>query len=310
MKFPKLKSRLILAPMHNVTNIAFRILCKKYGAGLVSTELLSSNALARKDNLNLKLAATNKKEKPVCAQIFGQNTENLVKAAKVLEKNSDKSAGFDVIDINFGCPSKKILSQGAGAALLKRKNKIKEIVEQVSGSIKKPLTVKIRSNNAVEIAKICEKAGACAITVHARSAEQGYSGKADWSIIKKVKENVKIPVIGNGDVVDGKSAKKMFDETGCDYIMIGRAAIGNPFIFKQINEYLKKGKEIKQTKEEKIEDYFKYIRLTKKHKIFSASDAKLKAQEFTKGIQGSRELRGRLNTIKTWDEIENLVKEL
>ena len=280
--------------MHNITNIAFRILCRDYRAGLVSTELLSSNALAREDNLNLKLAATNKKEKPVCAQIFGQNTENLVKAAKVLEKN------FDVIDINFGCPSKNILSQGAGAALLKRKNKIKEIVEEVSKSIKKPLTVKIRNEDAIEVAKICEKAGACAITVHARSAEQGYSGKADWSIIKKVKENVKIPVIGNGDVVDGKSAKKMFDETGCDYIMIGRAAIGNPFIFKQINEYLKKGKEIKQTKEEKIKDYFEYIKLAKKYGIFSVSDAKLKAQEFTKGIKGSRELRGKLNTIKTF----------
>src|SRR3989338_380571 len=137
-KFPKLKSRLILAPMHNITNIAFRALCKKYGASLVSTELLSSNALAREDNLNLKLALTDKKEKPNVAQIFGQNTENLVKAAKILEKD------FDIIDINFGCPSKKILSQGAGAALLKRKNKIKEIVEQTSKNIKKPLTVKIR----------------------------------------------------------------------------------------------------------------------------------------------------------------------
>jgi len=247
--FPKLKSKLILAPMHNTTNIAFRILCRKYGASLVSTELLSSNALAREDNLNLKLAITDKKEKPNVAQIFGQNTENIVKAAKTLERS------FDVIDINFGCPSKKILSQGAGAALLKRKNKIKEIVEQVSKNIKKPVTVKIRSNNAIEIAKICEKAGADAITVHARSVKQGYSGKADWSVIKAVKENVKIPVIGNGDVVDGKSAEKMLKETNCDYVMIGRAAIGNPFIFKQIKEYLKTGKEIKQTKEEKIKDY-------------------------------------------------------
>ena len=300
--FPKLKNKLILAPMHNITNIAFRILCKKYGASLTSTELLSANALAREDNLNLKLAITNKSEKPVCAQIFGQNTENLVKAAKRLEKD------FDVIDINFGCPSKKILSQGAGAALLKRKNKIKEIVKQVSKNIKKPVTVKIRSNNAAEIAKICEKAGASAITVHARSVKQGYSGKADWDVIKKVKQAVSVPVIGNGDVIDGKSAEKMLKETNCDYIMIGRAAIGNPFIFKQINEYLKTGKEIKQTKKEKIEDFFEYIKLAKKYKIFSTSDAKLKAQEFTKGLRGSRELRGKLNTIKTWDEIENLIR--
>jgi len=319
-KFPTLKSKLILAPMHNITNIAFRIMCKKYGAELVSTELLSANALARDDNLNLKLAVTNKSEGLVCAQIFGQNTENLVKAAKVLEKdtenkkfsvpsNFDKFAGFDIIDINFGCPSKKILNQGAGAALLKRKNKIKEIVEEVSKSIKKPITVKIRSNNAIEIAKICEKAGASAITIHARTVAQGYSGKADWGVIREVKQNVKIPVIGNGDVVDGKSAEKMLKETNCDYIMIGRAAIGNPFIFKQINEYLKTGKEIKQTKKQKISDFFEYIKLAKKYNIFSISDTKLKAQEFTKGLEGSRELRRKLNSVKSWEEIEKLIRK-
>jgi nifR3 family TIM-barrel protein len=304
MEFPKLNSKLILAPMHNVTNIAFRILCKRYGASLTSTELLSANALAREDNLNLKLAITNKSENPVCAQIFGQDTKNLVKAAKILEKN------FEVIDINFGCPSKKILSQGAGAALLKRRNKIKEIVEQVSKNIKKPLTVKIRNERAIEIAKICEKAGASAIIIHARSIKQGYSGRADWKVIKAIKENVKIPVIGNGDIVDGVSAKKMLDETKCDYVMIGRAAIGNPFIFKQINEYLKTGKEIKQTKKEKIKDYFGYIKLAKKYKISSLSDAKLKAQEFTKGIKGSKELRRKLNSVNSWEKIERLIRNL
>ena len=302
-QFPKLKSKAILAPMHNVTNTAFRILCKEYGAGLVSTELLSANALARKDNLNLKLAITSNKEKPVAAQMFGQNTENLVKSAKVLEKD------FDIIDINFGCPSKKILSQGAGAALLKRKNKIFEIVEQVNNAIKKPVTVKIRNEEAIEVAKLCERAGASAIIIHARSVKQGYSGKADWNVIKQVKESVKIPVIGNGDVVDGKSAKQMLDETGCDYVMVGRAAIGNPFIFKQINEYLKTGKVISQTKKEKINDYFEYIKLAKKYEVFSLSDAKQKAQEFTKGLDGSAKLRFNLNSIKTWEEIEKLMNK-
>jgi len=303
-QFPKLKNKLVLAPMHDITNIAFRLMCKKYGAGLTSTELLSANALSREDNLNLKLALTDRQEKPVCAQIFGQNTENLIKAAKVLEKK------FDIIDINFGCPSKKILSQGAGAALLKRKNKIKEIIELVSKNIKKSLTVKIRSDNAVEIAKICEKAGASAIIVHARSVKQGYSGKADWDRIRQVKQAVNIPVIGNGDIIDGESAKKMLDETNCDYIMIGRAAIGNPFIFKQINEYLKTGKEIKQAKEQKIKDFFKYIKLARKYKIFSINDARLRAQEFTKGLNESRKLRGKLNNVKSWDEIEALIKEI
>jgi nifR3 family TIM-barrel protein len=302
--FPKLKNKLILAPMHKITNIAFRLMCKKYGASLTSTELLSANALARKDNLNLKLAITNNSEKLVCAQIFGQNIENLIKAAKVLEKK------FDIIDINFGCPSKKILKQGVGAALLKRENKVKEIVEQISKSIKKPLTVKIRSNNAIKIAKVCEKAGASAIIIHARTAKQGYSGKADWDIIKKIKKEVKIPVIGNGDVVDGVSAEKMLDKTNCDYIMVGRAAIGNPFIFKQINEYLKAGKKIKQTKKQKINDFFEYIRLTRKYKIFSISDAKRKAQDFTKELEGSKNLRRKLNRVKSWEKIEKLIKNI
>lgn len=307
-EFPKLKNKLILAPMHNITNIAFRLMCKKYGACLTSTELLSANAIERKNKAVLNLAISNKKERPVVAQIFSNNTENMIKAAKILEKK-----GFNIIDINFGCPSKKIIQQGSGSYLLKRKNKIAEIVREVSNSINIPLTVKIRSGfknkiNAVEVAKICEENKASAITIHARTVEQGYSGKADWNIIKEVKKAVKIPVIGNGDVIDGESAKEMLEQTNCDYIMIGRASIGNPFIFKQINSYLETGKNIQQTKQEKIKDYFEYIELTRKFNIFSIKDAKLKAQEFTKGLPGSSKLRKKLNKIKTWEEIERLIK--
>jgi tRNA-dihydrouridine synthase B len=306
--FPKLKSRIILAPMHEVTNLAFRLLCKKYGAGLVSTELLSANAIARSNKAAIKLAKTSRDEKPVAAQIFGQNTENLVKSAKILEKN------FDIIDINFGCPSNRILEQGAGSALLKRKNKIKEIVKEVSENIQKPLTIKIRSGfkesiNAVEIAKLCEPY-LSAIILHPRTVEQGYSGKADWNIIKQVKQNVQIPVIGNGDVIDGKSAKKMLEQTGCDYAMIGRAAIGNPFIFKQINDYLKTEEEIRQSKKEKINDYFRYIQLTRKFNIFSIKDAKQKAIEFTKGLEGSKKLRTDLVKCKNFEEIEKNIFNL
>jgi len=303
MKFPQLESKLILAPMHEVTNMAFRLMCKNYGASLVSTELLSANAIARGNKSALNSAITDKKEKPIAIQLFGQNTENIIKAAKKLKE-------FDIIDFNLGCPSKRILAQGSGAALLKRKNKIKEIVSKVSQSIKKPFTVKIRNENPVEIAKICEKAGASAITIHARTVKQGYSGKADWVVIKKIKQSVKIPVIGNGDIIDGKSAKKMLEQTNCDYIMIGRAAIGNPFIFKQIIEYLKTSKEIKQTKQEKINDYFEYIKLAKKYNVFSLKDAKYKAQEFTKNIRGSKKLRAKLNMVKEYNEIEKLIKEL
>lgn len=308
--FPQLSGKIILAPMHNVTNLAFRFMCKKYSAALVSTELLSANAIARKNKAVLKLAKTDKSEKPVVAQIFSQNTEEIIKAGKILENN------FDIINFNLGCPSKKIMAQGSGGALLKRKNKIFEIISELVKNVNIPVSVKIRSGydnnsiNAVEIAEICEKAGASAIIVHARTVEQGYSGKADWDIIKKVKKSVKIPIIGNGDIFSGKDAKKMLDETECDYIMVGRGAIGNPFIFKQINHFLKTGEIIQQTKEEKIKDFFEYIDLCKRFDIFSIKDAKIKAQEFTKGLQGSSRLRRELNRIKTWEEIEKLMKEI
>ena len=301
MEFPKLKNKLILAPMHEVTNVAFRIMCKKYGASLVSTELLSAHAISRNNKSLLKSGITDKKEKPISIQLFGQDTEKIVKAVKIVEND------YDIIDFNLGCPSKKILQQGAGAALLKRKNKIKEIVKAVSENTEKPFTIKIRNENAVEIAKLCEPF-ISAITIHARSVKQGYSGKADWSIIKRIKQSVKIPIIGNGDVVDGKSAKEMLDFTGCDYVMIGRAAIGNPFIFKQINEYLENGEVINQSKKEKIKDYFEYIKLTRKYDCFSIKDAKWKAQEFTKSFKGSRELRKKLNMIKDYEEIKKLIK--
>ncbi len=309
--FPKLSGKLILAPMHNITNIAFRLMCKKYGVSLVSTELLSANAIARKNNAVLELAKTCKDEKPVVAQIFSQNTENIVKAAKILENK-----GFDIIDINFGCPSKKIMAQGSGGALLKRKNKIAEIVSEVSMAVDIPISVKIRSGyddssiNVVEIAKVCEDVGASAIIIHPRTVKQGYSGKADWNLIKEIKENIKIPVIGNGDVFSEKDAEKMLKETNCDYVMIGRGAIGNPFIFKQINHYLKTGELIVQTKSEKIADYFEYINLAKEFDIFSVKDAKLKAQEFTRGFSGSSKLRRELNKIKSWEDINGLMKEM
>ncbi|MFA5258547.1 MAG: tRNA dihydrouridine synthase DusB [Candidatus Pacearchaeota archaeon] len=309
-EFLKLAGKLVLAPMHDITNIAFRVMCKRYGASLVSTELLSANAIARENNAVMNLAQTCKEEKPVVCQIFSNNTENMIKSAKILEKN------FDVIDINLGCPSDKILKQGSGGALLKRKNKIGEIVKQISSSIKIPLSVKIRSGfdeksiNAVEIAKICKENGASIITIHGRTVKQGYSGNADWNIIKKIKDNVDIIVIGNGDIFCGSDAKKMLEETGCDYVMIGRGAIGNPFIFKEINEYLRTGKIIKQTKEEKIKDYFEYIELAREFNIFSIKDAKLRAQEFTKGLPGSSKLRLKLNRVKTFEEIENLIRKL
>ena len=306
-KFPKLKSRVVLAPMHNVTNVAFRLMCKKYGAGLVSTELLSGNALARGNNAVGNLALLDDGERPVVGQIFGQKIENVVKSGLDLEKR-----GFDLIDFNCGCPSKKIMAQGSGGALLRRPSRIGEIVKALVGAVKIPVSVKIRvgiggKDNAVEIAKICEESGASAVIVHARTVEQGYSGKADWNVICEVKKAVKIPVIGNGDVFSGEDAERMIEETGCDYVMVGRGAIGNPFIFKQINEYLKSGSVIEQDVESRVKDYFEYIKLCKKFKIFSLVDAKLKAQEFSKGIRGSVRVRRELNRVKGFEGIRDLI---
>ncbi|MBR9706341.1 tRNA dihydrouridine synthase DusB [Candidatus Pacearchaeota archaeon] len=306
-KFPKLKSKIILAPMHDTTNLAFRLMCKEYGAALVSTELLSANAIAKNNKAVLRLAVTDKSEKPNVIQLFSQNTSMLVKAAKRLEKD------FDIIDFNIGCPSERIMQQGSGGALLRRKNKIKEIVKKVSSAIKIPFTVKMRvgfdRDNSLEIAKICEEQGASAITIHARTVLQGYSGHSDWEIIKKIKQNLKIPVIGNGDIWNGADAKKMLEETGCDYVMVGRAAIGNPFIFKAINHFLETGEVITQNKDERISDYFEYIKLAKKFKIFNLFDAKTKAQEFTKGFEGSSKFRKELNTAKSFGVIKKLLQE-
>jgi tRNA-dihydrouridine synthase B len=309
-QFPKLSGKLILAPMHNITNVAFRLMCKEYGASLVSTELLSANAIARKNKATLELAKISENERPIVCQIFSNNTEHMVNSAKILAKT------FDIIDINIGCPSKKIMAQGSGGALLKRKNKIFEIVKAVCDSVGIPVTVKIRSGlnknsvNAIEVAKLCEEAGASAIIIHARTVEQGYSGKADWNLIKKIKEKIKIPVIGNGDVFTPDDCKAILEETKCDYVMIGRGAIGNPFIFKQINYFLESGKLIQQSKEERVMDYFRYIDLTKKFEIFSIKDAKLRAQEFTKGLSGSSKLRRELNNVKSWERIDELMKEM
>ena len=285
--------------MAEVTSLPFRLLCRKYGASMAYTEQISALAITRNSPKSLEMASTNKKDKPIGLQLFGRNPKILTKAAKKLYKN------FNVIDINMGCPSKKIIKEGYGAALLKEKSKIKQIIQTLVKEIPRPITVKMRSgfkkNEALEIAKIIQASGASAITIHARTQTQGYSGKADWSIIKQLKQHLKIPIIGNGDIIDGPSAKKMLAQTGCDYIMIGRAAKNNPFIFKQILHYLKTNKILKQTNKLKL--FTEYKKLETNFKLL-----KMRALDFTKGLPNSNKLRNNLSNAKNLDQIKGLLK--
>ena len=253
----EINGKIIVAPMAGVSNKTFRMICKDFGASLVVGEMVSDKALVFGNEKTKKLLKMDEKERPISQQIFGSDIDSFCKAAKIVYDYMRP----DIIDINMGCPVPKIAMRSqAGSALLKNPEKIYEIVKAVSKSVPCPVTVKIRSGwdensiNCVEVAKICEKAGASAITLHARTRSQGYEGHSDWSLIKKVKESVNIPVIGNGDVVSCFDAKKMLDETGCDAVMIGRGLLGNPWLIKECNDYLEYGKlPEKVSYEEKIQ---------------------------------------------------------
>jgi tRNA-dihydrouridine synthase B len=305
MNFPQLKGKVILAPLENVSNIAFRILCRKYGASLAYTQQLSAVALLRGNKKSMKLIKTFPKDKPVGIQLFGRNPKTLLEAAKKYGKN------FDLIDLNFGCPSRKIVEQGYGSALLKEKGKVKEIISTLVKGLDKPVTVKMRSGfkkvEALELVKVMEEAGVNAITLHARTREQGYSGKADWELIKKVKAELSIPVIGNGDVVDEESAERLLKETGCDYIMIGRGAMKNPFLFKRINHYLKTGEKLKQ--KSKVELFQEYYELCEKCECVSLSNLKQIAGYFSYGLKGGGKIREQLQKVKSVEEIFGILEK-
>ncbi|MBN1793314.1 tRNA dihydrouridine synthase DusB [Candidatus Woesearchaeota archaeon] len=308
MKFPKLESKTILAPMAGINDLAFRLLCKDLGCGMTYSEMISAPALARKNKATIKLIDVVPEEHPFGLQLFGQKTEEIVKAAQYLEEHYKP----DVIDFNLGCPARQIIRQGAGSSLLIRKNRVVEIVKACSSSLSTPFTVKIRSAFegkkivAIDIAKACEEAGAAAIAVHPRTMSQGYSGKADWSIIKQVKETVNIPVIGNGDVFSPPDALRLMEETGCDYVMIGRAAMKNPLIFRQVNDYLRK-KSFKQADDEaKLKMIKTYLFLAKKHEVGFVR-TKLHCQLFTTGMKGGAALRHSLGKAKDEDEIRRIL---
>jgi nifR3 family TIM-barrel protein len=239
-----IKGKVVLAPMAGICNNAFRKIIKEQGAALIYAEMVSDKAVFYNNNKTKDMLLMEDIERPIAQQIFGSDVDTFVEAAKYIEKEMKP----DIIDINMGCPVPKVAVRSqAGSALLKNPEKIKEIVSAVVKAVNCPVTVKIRSGwdkksiNCVEVAKICEKAGASAICIHPRTRSEGYSGHSDWSLIKKVKDSVSIPVIGNGDIKTVYDAKQMLDETGCDLIMIGRGVLGNPWLVSDINDYLNKG---------------------------------------------------------------------
>jgi tRNA-dihydrouridine synthase B len=302
------KSNIFLAPMAGVNDVAFRILCHKYGAGITYSEMINVNAIQRRNKATIRMAYNPVEEQPYCVQLFGTRLDAIRDSIKYLEKKDD-NINVNMFDFNFGCPVRKVMNIGAGSALLKRPSKIGEIISVMRDSTDLPVTGKIRlgitKNGAdyVKTAKIIENAGADAIAVHARYQDQGYSGKADWNAIKEIVENIDIPVIANGDVVDEKTCIEIFEKTKCKYLMIGRASLGNPFIFSRLNSILESGNSINQ--ENKIKLFLEYLDLANKFQV-KTSFIKQHAIYFTKGINSSALLRQEMSKLKDIDAIKNL----
>lgn len=304
----ELNNNILLAPMAGITDRAFRIVCEEFGPGLVCTEMISSKGLYYGDKKTDLLLNMKGEKRPIAVQIFGNDVEAMKYAAKYASEFAD------IIDINMGCPAPKVVKNGDGSKLLLNLKLVEDIVREVVKVSKVPVTVKIRkgwdSNNvvAVEVAKIIEKAGASAITIHGRTREEFYSGNADWDIIKKVKENVKIPVIGNGDVKSKEDAIKMFEYTGVDGIMIGRAALGNPWIFKEIIN-AKGSTEI--SKEEKLRVILKHISLEieEKGEVTAIKEMRKHISWYIKNCKDASKFRDIVNKIENREDLEACLKE-
>lgn len=307
-----LENNLILAPMAGVTDLPFRLLCKEQGAGLLCTEMISAKAIHFKNKNTKSLMRILPEERPVSLQLFGSEPDLMAEIAAQIEDEP-----FDILDINMGCPVPKVVNNQEGSALMKNPKLVGEIVSKMASAIKKPLTVKIRkgftegSVNAVEIAKIIEASGAAAIAVHGRTREQYYEGKADWDIIRQVKEAVSIPVIGNGDVNSPESAKRLIEETGCDGIMIGRAARGNPWIFGRINRFLETGVKEEEPGVQKVKEMIlKHARLQIEYKgeYTGMREMRKHVAWYTAGMPHSASVRRQVNEVETYEQLEKLVE--
>lgn len=311
----KIEGNVVLGPMAGNTNYAYRKIAKEHGCGLVYAEMVSDKGLNFKNHKTRTMINVYEDEHPVSMQIFGSTVEDMVIAAKYIDENSN----CDIIDINMGCPVNKVAKKSqAGSALMQYPDLVYEIVKGVVESVKKPVTVKIRSGwdsnhiNAVEIAKLIEKAGASAIAIHGRTRAQMYSGNADWKIIKEVKEAVTIPVIGNGDIKNAFDAKRMMDETGCDAVMIARASLGNPWIFREVNAYLTDGTIVERPTDEEIyEVILKHIKYLRELKGDHLAMLEMRGQVayYLKGLPHSTSMKKALFTTKSIDETLELVNK-
>ena len=306
----ELENNLILAPMAGVTDLPFRKICKEFGPGLVCTEMVSSKAIFHDDQKTKRLFNTEGEKRPISFQIFGSDEETMAYSAKYVSEFAD------IIDINMGCPAPKVVKNGDGSKLLLDLEQAEKVIKAVVENSKVPVTLKIRKGwdkeniVATEIAKIAEDAGISAITVHGRTRSEFYSGKADLEIIKKVKETVKIPVIGNGDIVDEESAYNMFEKTNVDGIMIGRGSFGNPWIFRNIKHYLETGEKLPApSNDEKLEVMKKHINLAVAEKgEIAVKELRKHIAWYTKNLKNSSEFRSKMNTIETKEELLEMLE--
>lgn len=308
-----LDGNIILAPMAGVTDLPFRLLCARNGSSLQCMEMVSAKAIYYNNRNTEALMEIHPDEHPVSLQLFGNDPGIMGEMAHRIEDRP-----FEILDINMGCPVPKVVGNGEGSALMKNPKLAGKIISSVVRSIDKPVTVKIRkgfddtSVNAVEIAHIAQESGAAAVTVHGRTREQYYSGRADWNIIGEVKSTVSIPVIGNGDVTDGESARALMMQTGCDAVAIGRASRGNPFIFREIREYLLTGSCIDRPEKRELVDTIlthAALQLRYKGEYIGVREMRKHISWYSAGMQGAAKLRGRINTVESMSDIESIVRE-
>lgn len=305
---------LILAPMAGVTDLPFRLLCREQGAGLLCMEMVSAKAIYYRNKNTEKLMETDSREHPVSLQLFGSDPDLLGEIAGQIQDRP-----FDILDFNMGCPVPKVVNNGEGSALMLDPDRVEKILKALVRNSRKPVTVKIRKGfddrhiNAVEIARIAESAGVSAVAVHGRTREQYYAGKADWNIIREVKEAVRIPVIGNGDICSAEDVRKMEKETGCDGFMIGRAARGNPWIFRQILQELETGEKAKRPSYEEVRDMLlRHARMliAFKGEYIGIREMRKHAGWYLAGFRGASRLRGKINETGSYEEMEELLMSL